>query len=413
MVIKDQITMCGVACYNTQLKGIVACILRPFQEAIQKEDLLGHYDQDRIQVFSALGYSHLTTNLHISKRFRIVQRNICKLETKTIYNKLQALAGVHNKYALLDIYGKGHQVMVTGAVAYITKCVPVEVTKFTHDNCTIEIPVIYNDQEYYADPLTWTLTSIPTIIPCSDITPNKWLINRVWFCSYPAAKQCEAPNKLDVTLERYGPYPHFEKGLGLGLFSPEQQEVHRQYNLIMNSREASVNKITQTVTRNSKKRGELGPAVDKSEMEKWKDAITLTIFPMIRWFGSAWPLVAGILLIGSLAYALFMSVTRCVIIFKQRGFGWWLPLAAFSTFFNMVVMPISIARAAARATTEGMDHFKPTALEEQQLENTRDRQEITIQLEKLKREQDRLDARLHTDPTAPADETQERTNFSA
>ena len=401
MVIKEPITMCNVACYNTHLKGIVVCILRPYQEAIPRTSLLKHYEQDTIQLYAQLGYTHLTTNLHVSKQFHKIQRDMCTLETKTIYNKLQALAGVHNKYALLDIYGKGHQVMVMGAVAYITKCVPVEVTKFTHTNCTIEIPVLYNGKKHYADPLTWTLSTIPTIIPCSSIMPNKWLINKVWFCCYPEAKRCGSPGKLDMDLPGYGPYPNFAEGLGLGLFSPEQQAIHRQYNVIMTSRDASVNKLTTVVTRNARTEGDLGSPVSKFDLENIKKQIIEAVFPMVRWLGETWPMVAGILLLGSLTYAFFMSIARIFIVLRQRGFGWWLPLAAFSTFFNMVVLPLTIARAAARTATDNMQHFQPTALETQQLEDTKNRKEIAEQLEQLRREQDRLDIRLHTIPSAP------------
>ena len=81
-----------------------------------------------------------------ANRFAQVQAELCAVEWKTLFNKLQAVAGGDNSYALLDIYGHGHQVYQAGAVVYVTKCIPVDIPRVEFKNCTQEVPVLYRNQ---------------------------------------------------------------------------------------------------------------------------------------------------------------------------------------------------------------------------------------------------------------------------
>jgi hypothetical protein len=73
------------------------------------------------------------------QQFEDFQEAVCQVEQKSLFNKLQALA-LGNKYVLHDIYGPGFQIYLSGSVAYVAQCLPVEARIYDPVNCTQEIP---------------------------------------------------------------------------------------------------------------------------------------------------------------------------------------------------------------------------------------------------------------------------------
>ena len=74
----------------------------------------------------------------------------------------------------MDLYDPGYQVTRAGAVAYVSRCIPIEVNIYEEaQNCTQEIPITlpthYQDRFRYMDPVTKIITSFPTYTVCSDI----------------------------------------------------------------------------------------------------------------------------------------------------------------------------------------------------------------------------------------------------
>ena len=120
--------------------------------------------------------------------------DLCQVDRKRLYNKLQALSGTSNQYALLDLYGPGHTVTVAGAIAYVTQCAPVEVTLAPYPNCTMEVPVFLNGPTQFADPYTYVLHEYGTKVVCNDIMTISWKINGVWMCALPIVHQCMSPH---------------------------------------------------------------------------------------------------------------------------------------------------------------------------------------------------------------------------
>ena len=132
-----------------------------------------------------------------------ITKSLCQVERKTLYNKLQMLAGSDNKYALLDVFGPGHDIVSAGAtVAYVVKCVPRDFTLASYPNCTTEIPVKEKGKEasgpvLFLDPLTYVLRTYPEIVVCSGVYEVRYKYEGKWFCASPAPRVCESePDQL-------------------------------------------------------------------------------------------------------------------------------------------------------------------------------------------------------------------------
>jgi hypothetical protein len=55
---------------------------------------------------------------------------------------LEAIAGADNQYSLLQVFRRGHVITKSGAVAYVTRCNPVEVLPRVSNNCTEKMPIL-------------------------------------------------------------------------------------------------------------------------------------------------------------------------------------------------------------------------------------------------------------------------------
>lgn len=106
-----------------------------------------------------------------------------------------------------------------GSIAYLTKCkARVGYLREHASNCTQEIPIQYNNQSLFVDPLTRIITPIPTVVACDRVTPIAWKIEEspgkvTWLCSFPEIVKCEGANlKLEPTADDNNFFYDFSKG---------------------------------------------------------------------------------------------------------------------------------------------------------------------------------------------------------
>ena len=110
LVLKAIMNTCGARCFTTQVRGLIVCPYRDGDLPLPKAMFKAHFEPSRVDLQTQLGYLHVTTNMATARRFAQVQAELCQLERRTLFHKLQAIAGSDNVYALLDLYGPGHQV---------------------------------------------------------------------------------------------------------------------------------------------------------------------------------------------------------------------------------------------------------------------------------------------------------------
>jgi hypothetical protein len=198
-------SMCGHVCHNTQIPDVVVCLDADnpnedwkFQKSI---------NHDEVNLLTHVHFLHINRGLRNFQRFEEFQEAVCQVERKSLFNKLQALAS-GNKYALHDIYGPGFQIYLSGSVAYVAQCLPVEARIYNPVNCTQEIPAEIGSEEFgnvtrrYANTQTMILQDFPTRVPCTKEYPPKWKIEDRWYCSYPVVQECNnAPTQLNLTYD--------------------------------------------------------------------------------------------------------------------------------------------------------------------------------------------------------------------
>ena len=165
LILKKPHSVCDMHCYRTQVRGLMVCLLRELDAPIAHSSFRAAFDPTTSDIESQISHLHIGTNLRLTKGFADTQSNICTVEQRALFNKLQAISGTDNHHALLDIYGPGHFIATNRNAAYISRCPAIDVARADFANCTQEVPVSVNGSLRFADPFTWILQDFPTIVP--------------------------------------------------------------------------------------------------------------------------------------------------------------------------------------------------------------------------------------------------------
>ena len=350
LVIKELNRPCGHICYRTHIPQLSICPWTTESDEMgngKRDDLFNpSADTARVNIQTQLGHMHFGTHLEVSEAFRQVSQTLCELDRKILGNKLQAIAGESTPYALMDLYGPGYTSYIAGAVAYIAKCVPVQLARAEYANCTHEIPVKYNGNPMFMNPITRIIQRHPTELPCSDVMQVRWqLTGDKWFCAGPQIRNCEspllleplAPKKMDVD---------FTTGMGRGIYTDDQLRAHQRFDNSRTSRVPIVARIaSQAADRADAVNGPLGTILGGHDLSEIQEQLTPVWFPMLWSLGTAWHYLTGLGFLYIICKILFGFCVRVYGLYSRRGWGLWLLGAITDTTFMIAAFPVSVVKS--------------------------------------------------------------------
>lgn len=348
--LRHPITVCGLQCFATQIDGIVCCVMRPLDKMLPKTAFKAQHDQLAADLKSQLGFLHVSNRLQTFQKLRELQSSMCLVDRRTLYNKLQALSGAQNGHALIDLLGRGHQVTVAGAVAYVTLCESTNVIRADWPNCTEEIPVQLGSKVKFADPITLVLQDYPTTRVCNEIAPIRWQIGHSWYCASPKVMPCEAPQQLNLTINKEIQMPELDKGIANGIFSRAQRDVFEKFLNDVPSRKAvvqdSVNRMTdedgnEGVMDTS---GKFSIAIPEMEVDKLVQAVGVRLSFLFQWFGELGYYIFGCIFLATIMVSVFAAAFRMWQIFQVRGCGLWVFAGLWAATTHLALMPVAAAK---------------------------------------------------------------------
>jgi hypothetical protein len=353
LVLRKAVNICGMMCYPAHLPNLLLCtgVDAEWSDIKYKPE----HSTKEINVQSQMSHLHLGTNLKLYKCFEEVQADICQLDRKILFNKLQAIAGVKNPYSLVDLYGPGHQVIVAGAAAYVARCAEKEATRTTFVNCTMEVPVDLNGTLQFADPQTWVLQKYPTIIQCSDVMPVRWKVGLQWYCSYPETRPCSAPPRLNTTTLTYSS-ENFVDGLGKGAYSKEQLQRHMEFVVAQSTRGPALNKLTNSVASGGSTIGGMGVTVPGGDMDILSLQFERFLYPQIALFGRGWHLFVGCLLVAMICKIILGCLIRAWVLYRERGVGVWMLASLWHATFLLVRAPLVMVAKGVEELVEPLEN---------------------------------------------------------
>ena len=340
LVLQAPVLACETICYNTQLRGVVACLLSENEDALNPRSFRPGFDQSAKDFGAQVAFQVLKGRIDTHRSFHEVATALCSLQRQLFHTKLQAIASGSGPYALLDLYGPGHAFTVAGAVAYVTTCVEKTAIKAEYPNCTAEIPVSINNTIFFIDPFTFVMNEVATIVPCSSVTPVKWKIAGQWKCSTPRMVDCQAPMRLNTTITLRQPTSDMTKGLGKGMYSPAQLLQHKAYMRALSSRGPATQKIANVFAKSV--HGGTGFGIDDDDLFYITNSVGFMFFPLFYVVGRAYTYVIASLIIFYILKTLLCMLWRIVVVSRRRGCGWWLILALIDTGFVVAQSPFAL-----------------------------------------------------------------------
>ena len=374
--IGEETTMCAKRCHPTQIQDLLLCDVD-----LQNLDPQGkHWDrlrvpfrpefpQNKISLKSQLSYTSLSRTVDLNTRLEDVRDQLCEVERRVLYNKLQA-AAAGNRYAFLDQLGKGLQLYKAGAVLYVVECMEVDVLrKEQYPNCTEEIPIQYKNKTMFVEPITMTIQRYPTIIPCAATMPAQWLIGERWYCSWPEIRICQSPKEMQPstltakTKEDKKTTADWLFGAGTDgqIYTKEDQVRHQQAMIIHASNKPLLQDMAMRMVRpgqyDERGRVQWGTPLTKEDIDQLYYDLGEKYFLFFKWFGNAWLAFLGCYMSSVMLKVLFSCLTRMYILYQQYGCGLWVICSVWNMLFLLLGIPATILRSAQEAATDVKKHW--------------------------------------------------------
>lgn len=346
--------ICNKACFSTQIAGFAVCLLREGDALARvnnfKPGLAGVVNN---HLRSEVGFLHLSSALRVSKRFALIQSELCQLARELVQNRLHQLASGAGSLGFTEALGPGYTTSVAGAVVYVSKCTQLDVHRAEISNCTHEIPIRETNSTtiLFAHPITRILQEYPTVVPCSDIYPVRWAIGGSWFCATPQAHLCSAPKKMSTSVTTFRALGNHTRGMGKGAYSEEQLLKHRLFQRTATSRQAVLGKLVNQATGSIGREG-LGTVLDVDDLEAITVHVGISLLPLFRIVGHGYQIMTGCLLVLFLVKLLLGAFLRVATLYHHRGCGVWLLLALWETSYLLITGPIRFAGAALHAVRQ-------------------------------------------------------------
>ena len=240
-LLKGTRSLCDVHVHTTQVPNLVILTLRPGDSPIPHSSFKDRLEQTKVSLMSHLAYLHVRTNQDVADQFHQVYKSLCEIDSNSLENRLRMVAEDNRKTAI-DIFGPGYSVVAAGEVAYVIKCVKVEVKTRHQVNCTRDLPIAYGvnfTQVGYRSPITHEIIQYSAPIPCDPINPPMHRIDingkPAWYCLLPTLTPCQAPLKLDPTVEFQISERDYGAELGHRLYTDFQEKAHIQAMFLLTS----------------------------------------------------------------------------------------------------------------------------------------------------------------------------------
>ena len=305
----------------------------------------------RAESAAALGYVEISGQLTMAKEFKKAYELICKVERRSLYNKLALVAATGSPFAFRDEPSMNQGVIVIrrGAVAYIAKCPKKEATlRLDGDICANEIPVSVGGNATWVDPFTFIISPRPTTYPCDPVLPSYFKIGSIWYCINPAHTLCDKTPEpirpqvvpMEVFYDPIEPVPR--------QYNDEELLLHRKDLEIMTTLRASLHGLAEAAAMQFYTVGGhslAGLPMSKVDRENLYEMVFEDQDPIYHWGGSwLWYLVFGCFAYLVIGFLLYFFCTCGSICAMKRGCSKMLLFVCCQPLLHFLMMPKYLAR---------------------------------------------------------------------
>ena len=361
-LLRHQAKVCQRRCWITQIPQLVVCFLGPFEGPVIETTFKSGFLIDDLNQATREAFLHLDSNLQIDGQLEAISDTVCEVDRNLKLNMLADISGASNPHAMMGTYGPGHEIVKSGAVAYVIKCVPREAVVAKFPNCSQQIPVhieaedsnqenrTYHKDIQFVDPVTFNLQPIPTIVECSSLMPPRWKIKETWICSFPNVHECSPAETIPLRAPAYSRRLDFTQGLDYqaGIFDEDQRRANYLFQRNLNSREPVLAKMTNEALKRMQEGNPYpGMPLSHADLREVTSEVADLTMPWASIVGlSTWKVI-GYLIGGFFLLNLTIGVLiRGWAVYHERGCGPWLLVACWETLYHLLMAPPRFLKAA-------------------------------------------------------------------
>lgn len=181
-------------------------------------------------------------SLYVNSKFVLIERHF-KEQSTSMYKALrseqckQKLSNLRNVMALSRIDPQefayaymgmpGYIAFSRGEVVHLGRCISVPVTIRYTELCYNELPVTFNNSEYFLSARSRILQKIGTQIPCSLILPVQYQILEKWYIVNRGLHETKTPDIINNKLSENWTYKSLPKLLTTGIYSTDELDKYR------------------------------------------------------------------------------------------------------------------------------------------------------------------------------------------
>lgn len=223
---KGNTSVCGEIAFMTLSVNlfVVESSNGAFQNKLQKNSNPRNIDAN---LMTSMKISHLAHDVgrQISELYADLMFEKCLTDTRVVLNML-ALAKVDPvDFGFLFFKEPGYLGSVRSEVIYLQQCLPVNVTHRETMECFNELPVTFNNEDYFMSPRSRILVKVGTQVQCSNILHNMYRLNNEWFMRMKGGVLIQGTPPSEVSLKPatewlYRPLNNVDGGL----YSTEQMD---------------------------------------------------------------------------------------------------------------------------------------------------------------------------------------------
>jgi len=145
--------------------------------------------------------SKIAHSVHfLSKQIREIYIDLthrdCLVERESMRNKLAIVKTSPMSFGNIVTGEPGFYNVIAGEVAYMIQCQPVDVSYRKSSICTAHLPISYNNQSMYLEPVARVITNTSSEVPCSPLTPPMYQMGEHWYAFNPQPHIVTSPEAL-------------------------------------------------------------------------------------------------------------------------------------------------------------------------------------------------------------------------
>lgn len=220
----------------------------------------------------------------------------------------------------------GYMAVIGGEVAYLVKCIPVEVKIRPTVECWNELPVAKGNFSFHLKPRTHILQKSGTQVTCNPLIAPTYMLDGEWYSFIPALQRAIPPDVIKPATTPTWRYNNLQSLATSGIYTQDELKQLRDRIMFPAERPAILNSIARGMvgTPTISQGGSISNLFDEKAINKIVNSAWDRTWTLFTIFGNISAGMIGILLVGKAIKLIFDTVIHGYALHSVYGWSLFL-----------------------------------------------------------------------------------------